>query len=49
MIRDRKKGKSKAYFEEQADLLSILVRHEMFEDKEDNIIDEVVGLFLAGS
>lgn len=49
MIRDRKAGKTKTYKEGMDDLLSILIDTELYADKEENIIDDVLMLFLAGS
>ena len=49
IIADRRDGKSKAYREGAADLLSILLGNDLYKDDDDMIIDEIMMLFLAGS
>jgi len=35
--------------EEACDMVSIMLRNEMWKNEEEKIIDEIVGLFLAGT
>jgi len=49
MIKQRKEGESGTFFEDSPDMLTILTKHEFFAGQEEKIIDEIVGLFAAGS
>jgi len=49
IIKDRKTGKGKSFYENSPDLLTILLGNELYKNDEDMIIDEVLTLFLAGS
>jgi cytochrome P450 len=44
-VRDKKAGLT----EEASDMVSIMLWNEMFKDDEEKIIDEIIGLFLAGT
>lgn len=48
IINNRKAGKSESYDGESVDMLSILISSEYFSTKPDLIIDEFIGMFMAG-
>lgn len=47
LIDDKRKSNSKTY-DEEADLLSILLSTEFYEGKDDLVIDEILTFFVAG-
>lgn len=48
IIDDRKKGMSESYDGQSSDMLDILTKSEFFANKENKIIDEFIGMFMAG-
>ena len=47
IINERRSGKSRTY-DEAADLLSILLNTEFYQDQDELMIDELLTFFLAG-
>jgi cytochrome P450 len=47
IIDDRKNGKTVSYGD-TPDLLSIMIRSDFFKDKPEKMIDELIGMFMAG-
>jgi hypothetical protein len=45
LISDRKQGLTSSFKEGSADLISILLKSEMFKDDDEKIIDEVIMMF----
>ena len=47
IIKDRKNGKTMSYGD-TPDLLSIMIKSDFFKDKPEKMIDELIGMFMAG-
>ncbi len=48
IIEDRKNGKSASYGGQTTDLLAIMIESDFFKDKPEKMIDELIGMFMAG-
>jgi len=49
MIDERKQGKLQTYEGQEDNLISILIREEMFRDNSQMIEDEIIAFFFAGA
>jgi len=48
IISDRKAGVSASYDGDTSDLLSIMIDSDIFKERRDKMIDEFIGIFMAG-